>query len=113
MPSSPPRRCPTCLQEVKGRCTTCNWSGSRYKSGGLSTSDTRWRRVRAQRLKIEPQCRECGEVASQVDHLDSTDYSDDSGTGASWLSVHMTRSLCTPHHHLRTAMQGVEARRRS
>lgn len=67
--------------------------------------------MRAERLSIEPLCRICGYVATIADHLDGTDYTDDSGVGASWLNIDMTRSLCVDCHGTRTAHQGVEARR--
>jgi hypothetical protein len=46
--------------------------------------------VRAGRLRIDAHCYVCGESANQVDHLDGTDYEDDSGRGNSWLNIYMT-----------------------
>jgi hypothetical protein len=96
MPESPPRRCPQCLQLLKGRCPDCDgWSNVRPASWpGSSANDPRWRKVRAERLAREPWCRECGEPATQADHLDPTDYTDDSGHGASWaLALHDSLTL--------------------
>jgi hypothetical protein len=115
MPHSPPSRCSGCgaLLARGERCQACNWVGSRYGRGGPSTSDPRWRRLRSQRLHLDPFCVECGQIADQVDHVDGTDYDNDSGTGLSWLSIEMTRSLCTPCHRSRTGKQGAAARQRS
>lgn len=75
------------------------------------SNDPRWRKVRADRLSIEPECRNCGQPAEVADHLDGTDYTDDSGTGPSWLNINMTRSLCASCHTSRTDQQGAAARR--
>lgn len=71
--------------------------------------DKRWRAVRAQRLREDPYCELCGAIADQVDHLDGTDYKDDSYHGASWLNIDMTRSLCRRCHATRTSAQGRRA----
>src|SRR5512133_3542835 len=95
MPESPPRRCPLCARLVKGRCPTCDGWARRTSSWPTSANDPRWRKVRARRLRIEPNCRTCGNPATQVDHLDGTDYQDDNPRHlASWLNLAMTRSLC-------------------
>lgn len=31
--------------------------------------DARWRKTRAERLRMEPECRRCGEKATHVDHI--------------------------------------------
>ena len=71
--------------------------------------DVRWKRLRKRRLRDDPYCAMCQGIADTVDHLDGTDYTDDSGHGASWLNYDMTRSLCTPCHRKRTAAQGRRA----
>lgn len=122
MPTSPPTRCTGCgaLLYRGERCQTCNWSGSRYKGeGGPRTSNPQWAKIRSERLRIDPFCTWvgegddliCAEVATQVDHLDGTDYDDHSGQGRSWLNLDTTRSLCTDHHRKRTAQQSAMSRR--
>jgi hypothetical protein len=122
MPTSPPTRCTSCKGLIPrgGRCENpdCAWRYSAYKRNMISTSDPRWQAVRHLRLNISPYCEGldpelgCGQVATDVDHVDGTDYSDHSGTGRSWLSIHMTRSLCSEHHRTRTAQQSATSRRR-
>ena len=122
MPTSPPTRCTGCngLIPKGGRCTNpdCTWSYSRYKRNGITTSNPRWAKLRERRLAIDPTCTwvgddggVCTEDATDVDHLDGTDYSDHSGEGRSWLSIYMTRSLCADHHAKRTAEQSAMSRR--
>lgn len=113
MPNSAPRRCLRCRQLVTGRrCPNCDKAWTRKpKSWRRGAGDRRWRRVRELRLEFEPLCQECGDIADTVDHLDGTDYDDDSAWGQSWLNIDMTRSLCTPCHRTRTAQQGNAARK--
>jgi hypothetical protein len=40
-----------------------------------------WRKVRAARLAMDPFRCECGEIATEVDHIDDTDYQDHSERG--------------------------------
>lgn len=112
MPNAAPRRCLGCGQLVSGPCPTCGapWA-RRPKSWPGSGKDPRWRKVRRQRLALDPWCALCYAPAEQVDHLDGTDYRDDSGTGPSWLNIDMTRSLCVPCHRSRTGRQGGTAPR--
>jgi hypothetical protein len=118
MPESPPSRCSRCGQLYKGRCDCTTWSGgattrswSREKA-----HNPRWQAIRRLRLNLTPFCEGidddlgCGQVATEVDHLDGTDYDDDTGTGRSWLSISMTRSLCTACHRSRTGRQGAAAK---
>lgn len=114
MPSAPPRRCAHCHQLVAGRCPHCDTAWVRKPASWRrnSTSDPRWRSTRTERLRIDPWCQLCGDVATQADHLDGTDYTDDSGQGTSWLNIDMTRSLCQSCHQQRTARQGNDAKRR-
>ena len=114
MPMFPPRRCGRCGQLCKGKCPRCDsWSGrdqtKNWSRTKTKANDVRWRRVRSQRLAEDPWCELCSAIADTVDHLDGADYEDDSGLGASWLNIDMTRSLCTPCHRKRTAEQGRRA----
>lgn len=72
----------------------------------------RWLGVRKQALILNGgRCEACGvDGARQVDHIDGTDYLNDSGRGNSWLSLGMVRLLCTVCHKRRTAKQGADAR---
>ena len=112
MPQSAPRRCARCRQLCRGKCPRCDsWSGkgktrSWSASGSARTSDARWLVLRGWQLREDPWCEICGAIASQVDHLDGTDYLDHSGHGRSWLSPDTVRSLCAPCHARRTAEQG-------
>jgi hypothetical protein len=112
MPESPPTRCTSCGKFLYHgeKCSDCNWTGSRYNRGPAKINDPRWRALRKQRLALNPFCCECGLIATEVDHLDGTDYQDDSGVGRSWLSITMTRSMCTDCHHSRTGRQGAAAK---
>jgi hypothetical protein len=115
MPTSPPTRCATCGELKKGPCPNgCDsWKGR--PSGNWTPEkahDPRWKRIQSVRLSIEPLCRFCEAPAKEVDHLDGTNYFDDSGEPPSWLSLEQTRSLCTPHHRQRTQAQSAAARRK-
>lgn len=112
MPVQAPHRCLRCKALVVGPCPVCAGPWARRPAswpGGAG--DRRWRRVRAQRLRLDPACAWCGSPATQADHLDGTDYRDDSGQGTSWLNLAMTRSLCVPCHRVRTGRQGGTAAR--
>jgi hypothetical protein len=93
---------------------------STYRRGQAKTNDPRWLKIRAERLRIDPFCvatsssdgEMCAEFATEVDHLDGADKSDDSGIAPSWLALDMTRSLCSHHHRVRTAEQSAMSRRR-
>lgn len=116
MPESPPSRCAHCGSLYTGRRCECQtWTGgkrTRSWSNGTRTNDRRWLWIRALRLVMDPMCCEieCNEPATEVDHIDGTDYGDHSGVGASWLAISMTRSMCSPHHRSRTGRQGAAAR---
>jgi|SRR5215203_2851467 hypothetical protein len=119
MPYSPPTRCPKCLETYKGkRCPHCNpYEGSTYKRDRRD-KDPRWQALRRERLRRDRYCTWpmsdgliCAEPATHVDHTDSSDRTDDSGIGNSWLNIDNTRSLCADHHNKRTAQQGRDAQR--
>lgn len=112
MPTQAPHRCLRCHTLVVGPCPECAkpWA-RRPPSWPGGAGDIRWRRVRATRLALNPLCEWCGSEATQADHLDGTNYDDDSTYGASWLNLDMTRSLCPPCHQSRTGRQGGTAPR--
>ena len=115
MPSSPPTRCAHCnnLVPFGERCECTTWGGESAQTRSWSHNrwnDPRWQKVRKRRLKIEPQCRLCDAVATEVDHIDHTSHDDDTGTPPSWLSLEQTRSLCTRCHRSRTSKQGLAGR---
>lgn len=135
MPLMPSTVCPKCGGRFKGRyCPTCSvWgkdgsgSGLVGRGGGGRIAGQRvspwvriqgstWLRAQWFRLRKEAMalyggvCVWCGAPGRQVDHIDGTDYYDDSGTGASWLNLAMVRLLCTPCHRRRTAEQGAQKR---
>ena len=115
MPTKPPTRCGRCGQLYTGRkCPNHTWEQASPAWTGKSTSDPRWQGVRRLRLGMNPMCQwpGCTDLGSTVDHLDGTDYADDTGEGSSWLNVAMTRSLCEGHHRRRTSAQGNAAQHR-
>jgi len=63
---------------------------------GYGSADD-WPRIRAEHLAMEPFCRDCGEPATDVDHIvpkrdgGSDDHSN-------------LRSYCHPHHSRRTSL---------
>ncbi len=114
MPTMPPTRCPRCKQLFTGKkCPNHNWERATTSWKRANRHSPLWRGLRAWRLEQNPVCQwpGCTDLASQVDHLDGTDYEDNSGEGASWLNPDMTRSLCQPHHAKRTSAQGNAAQR--
>ncbi len=77
-PMSAPRRCARCGQLCRGKCPTCdNWRGrgssKAWARSKARTNDSRWRKVRARRLRDDPYCAFCGAIATTADHLDGTD----------------------------------------
>ena len=115
MPSKPPTRCGRCRKLYTGsKCPNHAWETPGPGWLGRSTRDPRWLGVRALRLELNPMCQwpGCRDLADEVDHVDGTNYEDDSGEGRSWLNLETTRSLCRDHHRKRTSAQGNEAQRR-
>lgn len=108
MPYRPPSRCLKCRRLTVGPCLRCRppgWSSgpsANWKRG----NDRRWAKVRADYLAEHPLCEWCADTATEVDHRDGTDYDTER------YNPECLRSLCTPCHRRRTAMQGVEARAR-
>ncbi|TDT31111.1 hypothetical protein CLV29_2524 [Naumannella halotolerans] len=97
MPTRAPTRCSTHRQL---NCPHCTKPWARKPKTWTGGSTRAWRKVRAQRLTIEPLCRQCGQPATQVDHIDGTNYA------TQRYDINMTRSLCEPCHRTRTAHQG-------
>lgn len=72
-----------------------------------------WKFLRLHVLKTSPMCTMCKKAAaSHVDHIDGTNYMNDSGLGDSWLNPQMCRALCADCHRSRTARQGGGALKR-
>ena len=73
------RRCPLCLQLVKGRCLTCRPETDRQYDQHRGTASQRgydkdWRRFRRQMLAERPLCQDCeatGQTtaAAEVHHI--------------------------------------------
>lgn len=113
MPRSPGSLCPHCGTVYKGRCPKCSsgWAnGRRGKAWAPGRGgDPQWDRVRRDQLDAHPVCQwpsGCPELATQVDHVDGTDYETER------YDRTKLRSLCTDHHRLRTTMQGNAAQGR-
>lgn len=107
MPTSAPTRCLSCKRLVRGRCPTCKPSWSRKPKTWDKGSTWAWRLFRAGYLSEHPLCvgleHWCGDVATVVDHLDGCDYDVDR------MNPDWCRSLCQPHHDIRTGRQGAAA----
>jgi 5-methylcytosine-specific restriction endonuclease McrA len=122
MPESPPTRCIDCGELYSGSaCDKCKspsqkkgWDASK-SWGDKGGSTWAWRKVRARRLAITPFCVWCGETDKKklvADHLDGTDYQDNSKIAPSWLALDMIRTLCKRCHAERTQAESAAARRR-
>lgn len=116
-PTRPPKQCRRGHRYTGRHCDQCvGWTERKPSSWKSGAGDSRWRAVRAERLELTPVCVNfgtdpaCTGVATTADHLDGTDYRDDSGVGASWLNLAMTRSMCDGCHARRTGRQGGRAR---
>ncbi len=59
--------------------------------------DRKWQRIRAQYLRAHPDCVECGEPATDVDHIITLA---DGGTHR-WSNL---QSFCHRHHSMKTAL---------
>jgi 5-methylcytosine-specific restriction enzyme A len=64
----------------------------------------RWKRLKAQRLKAEPNCRTCGRLANEVDHIHNL------AAGGQPYDYHNTQSLCTDCHKTKTQHEANTAR---
>ena len=123
MAMSSPTICPKCKGRYRGKyCPRCsNWN---RLLDGVATSP--WQRIagepelRRRWLGLKKQtkvlfggcCAECGQAeATHVDHIEGTDYMNDSGTGNSWLHIGMVQLLCARCHGRKTGRQGAEAKK--
>ena len=73
-----------------------NKATERQRKRGLHTGSKQWRAIRAQVLAWEPLCRYCGDVATQVDHLDNCSHNND---------IDNLAATCAPCHSHKTAME--------
>lgn len=110
MPVAPPTRCPT------PGCGTLTHGGpcpehqrkpwatrSKHWAGGSTRA---WRKTRAQQLTREPNCRDCGNPATQVDHI--VERAD----GGALHDPRNLQSLCTPCHLAKTQRAAQQRKRR-
>ena len=76
----------------------CPMRHDRRPSASQRGYGAQWRRVRAEHLEMEPDCRSCGAPAREVDHIVTrrSGGSDDHDN---------LRSLCKPCHSRRTAIE--------
>lgn len=68
----------------------------RQRKRGLHTGSKRWRIIRNQVLAWEPMCRYCGDIATQVDHLDNDSHNND---------IDNLAATCAPCHSRKSAME--------
>ncbi len=73
-----------------------NAATQRQRKRGLHTGSKQWRAIRAQVLAWEPLCRYCGDVATQVDHLDNDSHNQD---------IDNLAATCAPCHASKTAQE--------
>ena len=97
--------CP-CLAVKGGRCNQHQreaWSGRTWSSHPWSTPTLK--RLRAQVLREEPTCRQCGRVATAVDHIIPRAW------GGSDARNNL-QALCRECHAAKTQREAAEGRRR-
>lgn len=105
MPTAPPRRCLRCRAMITGtRCATCHPPWEHPSESWQGVSRAGWPKARAIQLRAYPDCVMCGDQASEVDHVDGTDYA------TQLCDPAMMRSLCRACHHRRTVAQSVASR---
>lgn len=73
-----------------------NKATERQRKRALHTASKSWRIIREQVLAWEPLCRYCGDVATQVDHLDNDSHNND---------IDNLAATCAPCHSRKTAME--------
>jgi 5-methylcytosine-specific restriction protein A len=98
---------PNCGQFAvyRGRCPDHRrrYGRRRYADGNGSLYRTkRWRILRRRRLYLEPLCRGCGELATDVDHIVPI------GEGGSKWELSNLQSLCHRCHSIKTRMEMME-----
>lgn len=99
MPRSSKRHlCNRCRRIVTGPCPTCDtgWT-ARPTTRAVDTSDSRWRKLRAQVLAAEPLCRVCGIAPSaEADHITPV------AQGGALLDRANVQGICVPCHKRKT-----------
>ena len=73
-----------------------NKATERQRKRALHTGSKAWRIIREQVLAWEPLCRYCGDVATQVDHLDNSSHNND---------IDNLAATCASCHSRKTAQQ--------
>jgi 5-methylcytosine-specific restriction enzyme A len=122
MPTSPKRPCaqPGCPKLVeRGKGGYCDEhqrpafsTGQQRASARERGYDRTWELLRAKHLRDYPDCMNCGDVATEVDHRIPFRRADGSIDDGLRLEPTNLQSLCTPCHRRKTAAEAVEARRR-
>ena len=98
--------CPNVIPQGRSRCDKhgSNWERWRARNPHTrSYASPAWKRRRAEQLRREPNCRECGAPASHVDHVQNVAGGGDFDSGP-------LQSLCPKHHRQKTAHEGHEGR---
>ncbi|MEU3826462.1 HNH endonuclease [Streptomyces sp. NPDC029080] len=101
MPEAPPTRCsePECHElTTHGRCEQHQRRAWANRSTSWGSGSTRkWRAARRRQLDAEPDCRRCGERATQVDHIVPLSEGGSKWDPANW------QSLCGACHDIKSA----------
>lgn len=91
--------------EYRGRCKPHARARERATHPNKNIYNTaRWRHTRRKQLNREPLCRQCGRIATDVDHIVPIEDG-----GPTW-SLDNLQSLCRTHHSQKTRAE-QEARR--
>ncbi len=102
--SCPVTGCPNLTRG--GRCAEHEAERKRIVDAGRPTAaqrgytSARWRSTRRAQLRREPLCRECGKVATDVDHIDGL-----GPLGPRGHDPENLQSLCRPCHSRKTARE--------
>ncbi|RGJ41691.1 hypothetical protein DXD60_07595 [Bifidobacterium adolescentis] len=95
MPTRPQARCTYsgCSRKAthQGRCDQHQrkpWQNISAHTRKRSKYKTQWNHVRAERLKLEPNCRRCSRKGTNVDHIIPV------GAGGAFLDINNTQTLC-------------------
>lgn len=95
MPTRPQARCTFtgCNRKAahQGRCDQHQrkpWQNPSAHTRALRQHHTEWMHVRAERLKLEPNCRRCNRKGTNVDHIIPV------GAGGAFLDINNTQTLC-------------------
>ncbi len=113
MPYAAPKHCPAGHPPFTGRrCPMCETKRKKALDAARPSAAARgydkdWRRVRGAFLKANPNCCECGQPATDADHVHSVRERPD--LRLVWSNL---RPYCHAHHSSRTARDQGFARRR-